>query len=50
MIRSYGGFELAVDRLVSCYEFLLTYSVNSLIVVPLDEGNCIFTFDLLVFE
>ena len=50
MIRSHGGFELAVDRLVSCCRLLLTCSVNSLIIVHLDEGNCVFTFDLPVFE
>ena len=50
VMRSHGGFELTVDRLVSCCGLLLTCSINSLIVVPLDEGNCTFAFDLLVFE
>ena len=40
MIRSHGGFELAVDRLVSCCWFLLICSVISLIVVPLDVDYC----------
>ena len=50
LVHSHGGFELVMDRLVLCCELLLTCSVNSLIVVTLDEGNCIFAFKLLVFE
>ena len=38
MIHSHGGFELVVDRLVLCCGFLLTCSVISLIIVPLDIG------------
>ena len=38
MIRSHDGFELAVNKLVSCYRLLLIYSVISLIIVPLDVG------------
>ena len=50
MIRSHGGFHLVVDIIVSYCAFLLTCSVNSLIIVPLDEGNCTLTFDLPIFE
>ena len=32
-IRSHGGFELVVDRVVLCCGFLLTCNVISLIVV-----------------
>ena len=35
LIRSHGGFELVVDRLVSCCRLLLICSVISLIIVPL---------------
>ena len=38
MIYSHGGFELAVDRLVSCCRLLLTCNVISLIIVPRDVG------------
>ena len=38
MIHSHGGFELVVDRLVSCCWLLLICSVISLIIVPLDVG------------
>ena len=38
MICSHGGFELAVDRLVSYCELLLICNVISLIIVPLDMG------------
>ena len=41
MIHSHGGFGLAVDKLISCYRFLLPCSVNSLIIVPLDVGYCL---------
>ena len=47
---SHGGFELAVDKLVSYYRLLLICSVISLIIVPLNVVNCTFTFNLLVFE
>ena len=40
LIHSHGGFELVVDRLVSCYRLLLVCSVISLIIVPLDVGYC----------
>ena len=40
LIHSHGGFELAVDRLVSCYGFSLTCGVNSLLIVPLDVDYC----------
>ena len=40
VIRSHGGFELVVDRLVSCCRLLLICIVISLIVVPLDVGYC----------
>ena len=42
MICSHGGFDLVVDRPVSCYRLLLLLacSVNSLIIVPLDVGSC----------
>ena len=50
MIRSHGGFELVVDRLVSYCWLLLICIVISLIIVPLDVGNCTFTFDLPLFE
>ena len=40
MIRSHGGFELVVDRLVSCCWLLLIFSVISLFIVPLDVGYC----------
>ena len=36
MTRSHGDFQLVVDRLVSCCGLLLTCSVISLIIVPLD--------------
>ena len=38
--RSHGGFDLFVDRLVLRCRLLLTCSVNSLIIVPLDVGYC----------
>ena len=41
MIYSHGGFELVVDRLVSCCRLLLICSVNSTIIVPLDVGYCL---------
>ena len=41
MIRSHGGFDLAVDGLLSCYRLLLICSVISLIIVPLDVGYCL---------
>ena len=40
MIRSSGGFDLVVDRLVLCCRLLLARNVNSLIIVPLDVGCC----------
>ena len=40
VICSHGGFELVVDKLVSCCSLLLTCSVISLIIVPLDVGYC----------
>ena len=40
MICSHGGFELVVDRLVSCCKSLLICIVISLIIVPLDMGYC----------
>ena len=40
LIHSYGGFELVVDRLVSCHGFLLARRLNSLIIVPLDVEIC----------
>ena len=45
MIHSHGGFELVVDILVSCCWLLLICSVISLIIVALDVGYCIFTFN-----
>ena len=50
MICSHGGFDLVVDRLVSCCGLLLTWSVRPLIVVHLDEGNFTFTMELSIFE
>ena len=47
LIRSHGGFELVVDKLVSCCWLLLICSVISLIIVPLDVGYCLFTFNYL---
>ena len=41
MMHSHGGFDLAKDRLVSCYGFLLTCSVDSLVIVSLDVGYCL---------
>ena len=38
MICNHGGFELVVDRLVSCCWLLLICNVISLIIVPLDMG------------
>lgn len=40
VIRSRGGFELIVDRLIPCCRFLLAFSVNSLLIVPLDVVCC----------
>ena len=36
-----------VDGLVSCCRLLLIFSVNCLIIVPLDVGSCIFTFNFV---
>ena len=38
LIRSHGGFELAVDRLVLCCRLLLACNVIYLIIVPQDMG------------
>ena len=40
MIRSLGGFELVVDRLVLSCRLLLACNVNSLIINPLGVGCC----------
>ena len=40
MTRSHGGFDLVVDILASSCRLLLTCSVNSLIISPLDGGHC----------
>ena len=40
MIHSCDGFDLVLDRLVSCCRLLLTSNVNSLIFVPLDVACC----------
>ena len=39
LMRSHGGFDLVVDRLVSCCRLLLACNVDSLTVVPLDGGS-----------
>ena len=40
MIHSRSGFDLVVDRLISCSRLLLACSVNSLIGVLLNVGSC----------
>ena len=50
MIRSQGGFELAVDRLVLYYRLLLICSFISLIIVPLDVRYCPLHSIICLFE
>ena len=50
MIRSRGGFDLLVDRQVSCSRLLLICNVKSLIIVPLNVGYLYIYIQLFVFE
>ena len=40
MVRSHDGFDLAVDGLLLCCGLLLTFSVKSSMIAPLDVGSC----------